>query len=98
MINFSFDSSATPIQKIPGQKGPSEPSYIVTSVLFNKDGREMICVFDNQEIRRFKFNEECNISQIESADVFRDFGIPINSIAAWNSDKIMHINQTGFTE
>jgi len=22
----------------------------------------MVCVFDNQEIRRFKFNEECNIS------------------------------------
>jgi hypothetical protein len=52
----------------------------------------MICVFDNQEIRRFKFNEECNISQIESADVFRDLGMASNSIAAWNGDKILHIN------
>ena len=52
----------------------------------------MICLFDNQEIRRFKFNEECIISQIESADVFRDLGIPSNSIAAWNGGKILHIN------
>ncbi len=58
----------------------------------------MICVFDNHEMRKFKFNEECNIAQIESADVVWDIEIPCNARTAWNGEKIIMVNQTGFTE
>jgi hypothetical protein len=95
MINFNFDSTTSvSSNSVPGQKAPMQPTYAVTSVLYNKEGKEMVCVFDSQEIRLFRFNEECNIAQIESDEVLRDIQIPVNAIASWGNtaEQIIMIN------
>ncbi|TNV73988.1 hypothetical protein FGO68_gene2789 [Halteria grandinella] len=64
--------------------------------MFSKNGTELFCFYDTQELYTFKFHDGYSLDQIESI-CHRDNSYPINGKLVKHGQQILPLNQTGFS-